>query len=491
MSSAFSVLIQGALKRLSPDKELIVQRATSTGAAAGATLIDARLIDNTTDADSTKYVRTWARIPIQTTPAWSEECIREIGAYTPASGTLTPVDPFGFNYDGVGVTTANTTLTDTGRAWTTDEHVGNVVTCNGKTMTVTGNTGSVLTGASWSGGGNPGNAYPYGITRIVAADTQYEIHRLMPPSRLKECVNRTLRSLRRMVFTPFTQVTDGDMETAGVASWGTASNCAASKITTAGYVKHGSQSTRVLNSGLGGYLPSAAIPVIENHTWLVVGVGRCAVGTATLVPYDATNSAVIEDDAAIWTTDENAWFELGYLVTIPSGCESMVIRLSGSEATADIYWDSVIAFDVNEAILALPSWITDKNQVEGIFYFPRGVALDDGGYAVSQTAHQFLRDWATLIDETAIVPWQIEVPTPISRPLFLKALRPYAELSADTDTTVADYDKVIEGTIAFAKDLLGHADADKELQRFALRKQATEPRPEVIQRSPWVSRRAR
>src|SRR4030042_1554134 len=149
MSSTFAALIQGALKRLTPDRELIVCRATSTGAAAGATLVDVRLVDNTTDADPTKYVRSWVRIPAQTTPAWSEECIREIGAYTASSGTLTPVDAFGFNYDGVGVTTANTTLTDTGRAWTTDEHVGNVVTCNAKTMTVTGKTAPVLTGASW------------------------------------------------------------------------------------------------------------------------------------------------------------------------------------------------------------------------------------------------------------------------------------------------------------------------------------------------------
>ncbi|KKM95068.1 hypothetical protein LCGC14_1191950 [marine sediment metagenome] len=55
------------------------------------------------------------------------------------------------------VTTTNTTLTDTREAWTTDEWIGDVVTCNSKTMTVTGNTAAVLTGASWSGGGNPGD----------------------------------------------------------------------------------------------------------------------------------------------------------------------------------------------------------------------------------------------------------------------------------------------------------------------------------------------
>ncbi len=55
------------------------------------------------------------------------------------------------------VTTTDTTLTDTREAWPADRWVGAVVTCNGKTMTVTTNDGDTLTGSSWSGGGNPGN----------------------------------------------------------------------------------------------------------------------------------------------------------------------------------------------------------------------------------------------------------------------------------------------------------------------------------------------
>ncbi|KKL66676.1 hypothetical protein LCGC14_2142590, partial [marine sediment metagenome] len=55
------------------------------------------------------------------------------------------------------VTTTNTTLTDTREAWTTDEWIGDVVTCNSKTLTVTGNTANTLTGSSWSAGGNPGD----------------------------------------------------------------------------------------------------------------------------------------------------------------------------------------------------------------------------------------------------------------------------------------------------------------------------------------------
>lgn len=324
----------------------------------------------------------------------------------------------------------------------------------------------------------------------VPASCVYEIHRLMPPSRLKECINDALRSMRRMVYTPFTQVTDGDMESSVTTSW-TASNASHTKVTTAAYVRHGSQCSRVANTLANGYIASTAIPVIEQQVWLVFAYGRCASGTATLIPYDSTNSAAIESTAAYWSTNESAWFELGNSITIPSGCQSMTIRLKGTEASADIYWDSVIAINAYDCLLALPSWITDKNQAEGFFYFPQGPAIDDGGYTVNRYPREFLSDWSTQIDETAATPWQVEVPVPLKRPLYLKALRPYAELTLDTDTTVADMDKVVEGAVAFAKDRLGHKDADKEMQRWAFRRQATEPRPQVIQRSRWTTARGR
>ena len=58
----------------------------------------------------------------------------------------------------VSVSTTDTTLTDTRVSWTVNEWVGNVVSCGGKTMMVTSNTATVLTGTGgWSGGGNPGN----------------------------------------------------------------------------------------------------------------------------------------------------------------------------------------------------------------------------------------------------------------------------------------------------------------------------------------------
>jgi hypothetical protein len=81
-----------------------------------------------------------------------------------ATDTIYVKLPVGFgNSADAAVTTSNTTLVDTRQKWVTNEWVGSVVTCNGKTMTVTSNDATTLTGGSWSGGGNPGNGYLYTV----------------------------------------------------------------------------------------------------------------------------------------------------------------------------------------------------------------------------------------------------------------------------------------------------------------------------------------
>jgi len=62
------------------------------------------------------------------------------------------------------VTTTINSLTDTRLVMLTNEYIGRVVTCNGKTMTVTSNTATTFTGASWSGGGSPGNGYAWSLS---------------------------------------------------------------------------------------------------------------------------------------------------------------------------------------------------------------------------------------------------------------------------------------------------------------------------------------
>jgi hypothetical protein len=69
------------------------------------------------------------------------------------------------------VTTTNTTLTDASQTWAVNQWVGQAVISNGKTMVVTSNTARTLTGAGWSGGGNPGNRQAYAISPVSTTNT--------------------------------------------------------------------------------------------------------------------------------------------------------------------------------------------------------------------------------------------------------------------------------------------------------------------------------
>ena len=69
------------------------------------------------------------------------------------------------------VTTTNTKLTDTRLSLTPSAYIGAVITCNSKTMTVTSNDATSFTGASWSGGGNPGNAHAWSLGSFGVASS--------------------------------------------------------------------------------------------------------------------------------------------------------------------------------------------------------------------------------------------------------------------------------------------------------------------------------
>ncbi len=69
----------------------------------------------------------------------------------------------GNSYTITAITSSNTTLVDARAPFVASAWINAIVTCNGKTMTVTSNTTTTLTGASWGGGGNPGTGFLYSL----------------------------------------------------------------------------------------------------------------------------------------------------------------------------------------------------------------------------------------------------------------------------------------------------------------------------------------
>lgn len=63
------------------------------------------------------------------------------------------------NDSGTSTATSATTLTDSGKSWTTNEWVGGLVSTGASTMRIVSNTGTELTGIAWVGGTPATGAY--------------------------------------------------------------------------------------------------------------------------------------------------------------------------------------------------------------------------------------------------------------------------------------------------------------------------------------------
>jgi hypothetical protein len=283
----------------------------------------------------------------------------------------------------------------------------------------------------------------------VEDDTDtYTLHFICHPDVVEDAINEVLRTSRYPTFYLLTQVPDGDMEDSAATSspltnWTESGSQTPTKDTT--IVRHGIRSLKIDQNSrpITEYVASDAIPVVEYESWDVIATLKCTTGGGKLVAYDNTSGAEIDS----WTADETAWTEVGEPFTIPSGCESLVFRLYGTTTSSVVYWDSVWAKKVEDEILDLPSWITKRKHIKEIFYYPAGHTRTNDSRSVRERRPIPINDWNWQQDETAATPWRIEINDNSRRPIYLDCRRPYAELSADADTTTMDRQLLVTGAL--------------------------------------------
>jgi hypothetical protein len=276
-------------------------------------------------------------------------------------------------------------------------------------------TGTFTVGKAWATG--PANNDTFDI---YLRGVRYD--------QIKAATNRALRERKYVTMTPLTLVPDGDMESSGVTSWGTASNTTATKVSTAGNLYRGTYSLFCNNSDANGYLPSAEIPVTESDQYNIEAVCKQTIGTAKLIVYDATNSVEIENEG---TEDEGLeWAKIAYTFNVPSGCKKIVVRLLGEEANADIYWDNVILLRSGATEIALPDWITEPSQVLGVKRQTVGYERADMDTFVDVRWYNVVADMSNPLNM-----YRLHVSPRTYEAMWLVASKPYSELATDSATT--------------------------------------------------------
>jgi len=310
----------------------------------------------------------------------------------------------------------------------------------------------------------PGNyrvAWNNALARAVQAGDTYEIHS-NSPAEITRWINRALVKLTHETRSLLSLVPDGDMEAATTAAW-TASNATPTKVTNR--VMFGSRALRVANSGASGRVQSGTLLVVPGETYWIAAGASVAVGTASLIVWDATNGAAVKT-----ISGTNA----PYLVysdefTTPAGCHALAIRLQGAEANADIYWDHIQLLRVNDRRVPAPSWVTRQGLVRDVESLGLANATGVPGslYTVKERTYLGAGLRGVIIDPTGAQN-DIEFEGQIGNRLyFLRGLQPFAELMAETDTTAADTREVLlHAHIQRLSDLMRGATSAEDVSRI-------------------------
>lgn len=285
------------------------------------------------------------------------------------------------------------------------------------------------------------------FTAAVQNGTDYELHYEFHPRHVREAINRVLDSLRRDIYLPLTLVTDGDMEATGTTDW-TASNATLAKDTTT--VLHGRRSLSVTATAASGQARSANVNVKPGEELLVAAFVFITGGDqGRLVLWNVTNGAEIDRAQ----TDITGWALLFFKVNAPATCEQVQLRLEAVNNTDVVYFNSAILLQTRTSIYDYPSTLDWSEELDRVFYFPIGeeisTTFSDNAHGVFENRFQHWSHFSVLKDETAVTPYRASLhKRPSKAPLFILGRQPYAELSAETDTTVAPDDIVRDMTVA-------------------------------------------
>lgn len=421
---------------------------TTAGAGTGLTVIDTSLKSTLLD----NYAVTGDTLLL--TSGACDGFWRRVASYAATSGTFTVDEAFTIAASGTGVTTTDTTLADTKQAWAVNSVIGYVITCNSKTMTVTSNTATTLTGASWSGGGNPGDGHVYAAVGAVAADVTYELHSVLHPDRIESSIDRALRKMDYETLALPSLMADADMEASGTTSYTGGAGVTLAKDTTAANIFRQGQSLSVTADATGGDDEDAyayqSFLGVERDTYFVWAVARnsAAATTCKLSAYDATAGAEIESK----TSGEMAFQILAFQFELPTDCEQFQIRLQTMTNSGVSYWDQIQLLRIKQRRYALPSWVVDRRQVIKTVYQPQGAELVAGAGRMPDEC--LGKRWHMYVEQEGNSIYVKPDPNFSKGLIFVRCLRPYAALSSDTDTTSADLDWVAAKTLFECYDLL-------------------------------------
>ena len=310
--------------------------------------------------------------------------------------------------------------------------------------------------------------------RLVSGQ-EYEIHYELYPTKIHTKIDEILENIRAPIWVPLSLITDGDMEDDPTSNY-TASNAILTEETT--NVLFGRKSLNVTTTSANGYAYSGSVFVPPNTEVFCSTDCYVAAATVKFILYDVTNSEEIETAES----GVDGWVHLEFVTTTPSDCERIRLHLVGQGAIDVIYFNNAVLLPTRRKLYDYPSALEWSEDLNGVFYYPRGTALsgdsEDKSFAVLENKAEKWSEISMIRDETAVTPYRIQIhKTPINRSLFVRGLVDYNTLTSDSSTTYAPSDIVIDLVYAELLDIWAQEDIDNGNEPAAITK---EKRAEII-----------
>ncbi len=330
------------------------------------------------------------------------------------------------------------------------------------------------------------------FTDEVQTGTDYEIHYVFHPTEIHDRINELLENMRGWVFIPLSGLLSDGNFNSGITitnNWTTSGTTQAIN-TTAAYILFGDGSMAITAGAVTTY--SYQRVYVAEDTPLLVStyafVDAANSGTtAEIEIWDVTAGAQIGESA--YTDIHNEWVHLQTLVTVPTDCKQVEVRLMGSVGT--VYYDSVQLIRRDQRIHDLPSEFDWPEDFEIVLYFPRGSGHETSGSLNAFRALQYpVEKWSDaelLRDPRGATATRIQliesrlgrrrgyyttagrarstqsrVGTNIGHPLFVRGRVDYPTVSSDTTAIYAPEDYIVGLLYADLMEELAQHDLDND-----------------------------
>lgn len=274
------------------------------------------------------------------------------------------------------------------------------------------------------------------------------------PNQIRNSINRILRNMRYPAYLPVGMIPDGDMEdsyTVGTSASFTEwyrnnAAVAASKSSTSYPFPFGRQYMDVTSSAADEYgIQCASIAVDPDESlYVAVMVQKTPTATETgdfdVILYDVTNSTVLKTVNVTGQQPCIVYFQQALASTTE---EVAVQALSSSTTASNFRVGPVFLWSGQRSRYAADTSSLERGtDVKGAFTLHLGQSLETDVYhigALEETQFGVERD-----DRANLI--NIVIPTS-PYPTLIKGERRYVELAADTDTTYAERDMVVQGAM--------------------------------------------